>query len=392
MSEELQTKQKSKEEKKELPVLPAGTIVCNNYKIVKKINTGGMDSVVYLVQSTIDNQYYAAKVIHRTETTTQTSWDAFRDELITTWRVRFCPNVVHSYADDRSGVDHLIFVMDYINGPSLREVLSQQNHLSVEETLYIFKKIAIALDSIHSFKHKIIHQDLKPENVMLSKDRSDVKIIDFGIANVLVEGKDKKYILTKKDAVNGTFAYINPDIVRSLYNAHIRKAENKMEIVNQVVNEQIDFYAFGVMLFETLMGRKPFYAADYNKQEVTELPMRYDIPIMSKENPKIPVILDNIVYRCMASKNKDIKNRYKSAKEIIADLEEAKSQLEQPKAVALIKPANERSFQPISQFNFQLEKKPEKFYSSKWFFFLTTFVFIVVVLAMIAVILFKVLN
>ena len=118
--------------------------------------------------------------------------------------------------------------------------------------------------------------------------------------------------------------------------------------------------------------------------------MRYDIPIMSKENPKIPVILDNIVYRCMASKNKDIKNRYKSAKEIISDLEEAKLQLEQPKVVELIKPANERTFQPATQFNFHLEKKSEKFYSSKWFFFLITFIVVVILLATIAVILAKI--
>ena len=257
MSEKEQTTAESKNEKKELPVLPAGTVICNFYKVVKKITNGGMDSVVYLVQNTRDNNFYVAKVIHRTEKKTETSWNAFHDELITSWRVNSCPNVVHTYAEDRSNADYLIFVMDYVNGPSLRDVLLQQNHLSIEETLYIFKKIAIALDSLHSFKHKIIHQDLKPENIMLSKDRSDVKIIDFGIANVLVKGQDKNYVLTKKDVVNGTYAYISPDVVRSLYSAHARKVENQMEVVNQSINEQLDLYAFGVMLFETLMGRKP---------------------------------------------------------------------------------------------------------------------------------------
>ena len=315
------------EEPKSPEELPAGTILCESYKIIKKINAGGMDSIIYLGQSTKNNKFYAAKVIYKTPQTTETSWNAFKDELITNWRINKCPNVIHTHAEDKTNPNRLVVVMDYINGYTLREILVHQNHLSVEETIYIFKKIAIALDSLHSFKHKIIHQDLKPENIMLSQDRSEVKIIDFGIANVLVKGQEKNYILTKKEEVHGTFAYINPDIVRSLRSASIRKVEDKMEVVNQVVNEQLDYYAFGAMLFETLMGRKAFYAPDYSKQEVTELPLKYDVPIMSKENPKIPAILDNVVYRCMASKQDDIKNRYNNAKEIIDDLEKARQQI-----------------------------------------------------------------
>ena len=385
MAEEVQAKAEVKKEEPKLPVLEAGTILCEYYKVIKKIAEGGMDSIIYLVQSTQDNKYYAAKVIYKTEQTTEAAWDAFKDELITISRISKCPNVVHTYAEDRDDPNRLVAIMDYIDGYTLRDVISHQNHLSVEETIYIFKKIAIALESLHGFKHKIIHQDLKPENIMLSQDRSEVKIIDFGIANVLVKGQDKNYILTKKEEVHGTFAYINPDIVRSLRSASIKKLANKMEAVNQVVNEQLDYYAFGAMLFETLMGRKAFYAPDYSKQEVTELPLKYDVPIMSNENPKIPVILDNIVYRCMASKPNDIKYRYKNAREIINDLEIARKQIEQPKLTELLKPANERTFQPASKFNFKLEKNQPKFYSSKWFFFLVCFLFVAIIVALVAV-------
>ncbi|MCF0227211.1 MAG: serine/threonine protein kinase, partial [Malacoplasma sp.] len=377
---------KSKQEKPILPELEPGTILCEFYKVIQKIDTGGMSSVVYLVQSTNDNNYYVAKVIYKTDDTTEVQWDAFLDEVVTSGRVKMCPNVVHTYANE-STADRIVMVMDYIDGSTLRDILSQANHLSIEETLYIFKKIALALESLHGFKHKIIHQDLKPENIMLSKDRSDVKIIDFGIANVFIKDDNGKRILTKKEDVHGTFAYICPDLVKSLRSAYIRNMPNTMDAVNQVVEEQLDFYAFGVMLYETLMGHKPFYAPDYTKKEVMDLPLLYDVPIMSKENPKIPTILDDVVFRCMASKDNDVKHRYKSAREIIADLDEAKRQLEQPNiSTDLIKPASERTFQPSSNFNFKLEKTNAKFYSSKWFFFLVCFIFAAIIVALVTVI------
>ena len=382
MAEETKALLTSKDED-QLPELPAGTILCEFYKVVKKIAKGGMGSIIYIVQNVNNNKYYAAKVIYKTPKT-EISWNAFKDELVTCWRVNKCPNVVHTYAEDKSNPDRLVFIMDYVDGPTLRDLI-HQTHLSVEETIYIFKKVAIALDSIHSFRHKIIHQDLKPENIVLSKDRSDVKILDFGIANVLVKGRDKNHILTKKEEIHGTFAYISPDVVKSVYMSKMNRSANAIDDVNKIVNEQLDFYAFGAMLFETLMSRKPFYAPDYEKKEVAELPLKYDLPIMSNENPKIPVILDNIVYRCMASKPQDTKYRYNNAKEIIADLETARKQIKQPKLTELVKPASERSFQPASKFNFKIDKSQTKFYSSKWFFFLVCFLFVAIMVALVAV-------
>ena len=164
MAEELELK--SKQEKPILPELEPGTILCEFYKVIQKIDTGGMSSVVYLVQSTNDNNYYVAKVIYKTDDTTEVQWDAFLDEVVTSGRVKMCPNVVHTYANE-STADRIVMVMDYIDGSTLRDILSQANHLSIEETLYIFKKIALALESLHGFKHKIIHQDLKPENIVV---------------------------------------------------------------------------------------------------------------------------------------------------------------------------------------------------------------------------------
>ena len=216
MEEKLQTIDLSKNEKESLPELAPGTIICDNYEIVKEIDRGGMDSVVYLVNHVKDKQLYAAKIIYKTKKTTETQWKAFKDEIITCTRIFKCPNVVHTHAIEmQPDSNRIINVMDYVNGPSLREVIAQYNHLSVEEAIYIFKKIIIALNSLHSFKHKIIHLDLKPENVMLSSDRSEVKIIDFGISNVLISDQGKSKSLTKKDNMFGTCVYINPDIIKT---------------------------------------------------------------------------------------------------------------------------------------------------------------------------------
>lgn len=249
--------------------------------------------------------------------------------------------------------------MEYVNGKSLRQVLNQQGALSVNESIFLFKKILLALKSLYSFKQKIIHRDLKPENILLSKDRTELKIIDFGIASIIAQTHQKS-LLSNEKQLFGTYPYLSPDLLK-VFNAKDEK--DKLSIIN----EQCDFFSIGVILYEMLVGSKPFIADDYAKEEVISLPLKYDLPDMHRSNPKIPLGLENIVFRCVASKKEDIKFRYNNINEIISDVNELEIDVANHQNQHLLKPYNKRVMQN-SVFNLEKEKVKTKFYVSTWFY------------------------
>ena len=166
-----------------------GDIIFDHYKVLKQIGKGGMDSIIYLVEDTTAQKnsfslnYYALKIINRAKDTTDESWARYYDECITCTRISQCENVVKTYYIKEIVKDKTIAIlMEYVSGNSLREVIEKEGLLSVQEALFLFKKILLALKDLHSFSGKIIHRDLKPENILLSRDRSNLKIIDFGIS------------------------------------------------------------------------------------------------------------------------------------------------------------------------------------------------------------------
>jgi serine/threonine-protein kinase len=104
--------------------------------------------------------------------------------------------------------------MEYIQGETLRSIINRQGTLGIEQTLFLFKKILIAVRGLHNFRQKIIHRDLKPENIIISRDLTSLKIIDFGISTVLLTARDnnskENKILTSENELYGTFPYISP--------------------------------------------------------------------------------------------------------------------------------------------------------------------------------------
>ena len=188
---------KTQQDKFEIKI---GDIVINQYKVLKQLGKGGMDSVIYLVEditektpsNSFNNKKYALKIIDRVENTTDEAWRRYYDECVTCTRISQCENVAKTYHVAELVKNKTIMIlMEYIDGNSLREVIKKQGSLGVQESLFLFRKILIALQDLHSFNNKIIHRDLKPENILLSRDRSNLKIIDFGISSVVFTSFDK---------------------------------------------------------------------------------------------------------------------------------------------------------------------------------------------------------
>ena len=186
-------------------------------------------------------------------------------------------------------------VMEYVEGSSLRDLLSAGHRLLPERALEITAGVLAALD--YSHRHGIIHRDIKPGNVMLTR-AGDVKVMDFGIARALA---DSSATMTQTAAVIGTAQYLSPEQARG-----------------EQVDARSDIYSTGCLLYELLTGRPPFVgdspvAVAY--QHVREQPR----PPSALE-PEVPPAVDAITLKAL---RKEPAERYQSAADMRADIERA---------------------------------------------------------------------
>ena len=175
-------------------------------------------------------------------------------------------------------------VMEYVEGQTLREVLSTHGPLTVQESLDIIAGVLAPLD--YSHRNGIVHRDIKPANVMLTPE-GDIKVMDFGIARALEDTGS----LTQTSSVVGTAQYLSPEQARG-----------------EVVDARSDLYSTACLLYELLTGQPPFtgdsqLAVAY--QHVGETPRP-----PSEINPNIPPSVDHLVLHAL-SKSRD--ERYQDA-------------------------------------------------------------------------------
>ncbi len=209
------------------------------------------------------------------------------------------PNIIEIYDIGQDDDGTVFFIMELLQGESLEELLARQERLSTERAVAIILQTLSALHFAH--KKGIIHRDLKPANVFLAVDtqgREVVKLLDFGVAKVRdPSGKDKK--LTVPGAMMGTPRYASPEQIKG-------KGE---------IDQRIDIWAAGVLLYELIAGARPFEGESFSEvlsKILTEkhTPLRETLPGISIE-------LSLIADKAMA---KDPNDRYPSAQEMIADL------------------------------------------------------------------------
>jgi serine/threonine-protein kinase len=267
-------------------------------------------------------------------------------------RLSSVKNVIKTYEKKILNNSTIIIAMEYIDGVSLRKYIDIKKTLPLNEALYIIKKVIVAIKEMHKFTDKIIHRDLKPENILLSNDLLQVKLIDFGISSVTKKLKNNRIKLqTNEHAIFGTYPYLSPDIIK-LSSAEYEEEKKKY------ISEQLDFFSIGVILYEMLSGKKPFFASDYNKKEVIELPLKFDFIPLSSYNGEIPASVDNIIFRCLASKPYELHYRYTNADEILKDI----NMIGKSSNVQLIKPLNKCVIPIKNFFNIEKEKNLERNY------------------------------
>jgi serine/threonine protein kinase len=278
-------------------LLPGQIIPGTRYRVIAKIGQGAM-GVVYAAEHVELEKKVALKLLVARIAQRADAIERFRREA------RAASKIGSPYICDVTDFGSLedgraYFVMEYLEGRSLRAILDAEGSIEPGRAIAILRQTAKALGAAHD--KGIIHLDVKPDNVMLmsSARRADaVKVVDFGIAGLLEEGRDKQH-----DTVNGTPAYMAPE--RAIGRGYDRRS---------------DIYSLGVMAYEALCGTIPFESEDVattlRKHIIEEPePLRARAP-----DRKIPQPLEELVFKMMS---KDPADRPQSMAEVEALLCEA---------------------------------------------------------------------
>ncbi len=261
------------------------------YKIEEIIGVGGM-AVVYKAYDMVEDRVVAIKILKDEFASNEEFKRRFKNESKAI-AVLSHPNIVKVY--DVSFGDLIQYiVMEYIEGINLKEYIEKNSGLSWSEAVNFTIQILRGLQ--HAHDKGIVHRDVKPQNIMVLEDNT-IKVTDFGIARFA-----RNEAKTITDKAIGSVHYISPEQAKG-----------------DVTDEKADIYSVGVMLYEMLTGVLPFEAESAVSVAIMQLQTEPKLP--THINPLIPVGVEQITVKAM---QKDTRNRYKSAAEMLRDLEQFK--------------------------------------------------------------------
>ena len=266
-----------------------GRLIGGRYEVREHIATGGMASVFKTWDHHVE-RFVAVKILRSLDKNDLKAVERFRREA------RAAAKLVHSNAvtiyDFFEESNQYYLVMEYIHGPTLKQLIAQRRHLHPHETLEIASQVCAVLQVAHGYN--FIHRDIKPQNIMLASSGASinnsagagnllVKLTDFGIVRVAEEAG-----LTNSGIVLGTADYLSPEQARG-----------------EKLTASSDLYSLGVVMFEMLTGRPPFVgptAVSIAMQHASTNP-----PAMQLVNPgaSIPILVEQIVMKALEKEPED---------------------------------------------------------------------------------------
>ncbi|RMG15218.1 MAG: hypothetical protein D6731_08795, partial [Planctomycetota bacterium] len=285
-----------------------GTLLRNRYRILSLCGRGGMGTV-YKAEHTLMGRTVAIKVLNAELVRSEESVARFRREVMAMAQFRH-PNVVQIFDAGTTASGRFYMAMEFVEGPSLAEVLSEHGPLPVPTFAEYFTQVLLGVREGH--RRGIVHRDLKTDNIHVGSDdrgAPQIKIMDFGIAKVLGgDGEDplsqsNVFVTTERVAV-GTPQYMSPE--QASGGAH--------------VDLRSDLYSLGVVAFELLTGELPFEAdspVGYIGKHILDPPRSF-----AEANPKLPPMPEVEAF-VLKALEKEPDQRYSDAEAMLDALEAA---------------------------------------------------------------------
>ncbi|MFR6714624.1 MAG: Stk1 family PASTA domain-containing Ser/Thr kinase [Dorea longicatena] len=262
-----------------------GIVLGKRYAVLSKIGAGGMADV-YKGRDQMLNRYVAIKVLKKQYKEDENFVRKFRSEAQAAAGL-IHPNIVNVYdvGEDR-GLNYM--VMELVEGITLKEYIERKGRLSHKETISIAIQMCSGIGAAHA--SGIIHRDIKPQNIIISKD-GKVKVTDFGIAKAITSN-------TVSTNAMGSVHYTSPEQARGGFS-----------------DQRSDIYSIGITLFEMVTGQVPFDGE--TTVEVAMKHLQQEITPPSELVPDIPYSLEQIILKCT---QKSSERRYESTEALIQDL------------------------------------------------------------------------
>ncbi len=284
----------------------APPLVVGRYALYDKLASGGMASVhvARILGDAGFSRTVAIKRLHPQYASDPDFAAMFVDEARLAARIRH-PNVVPTL-DVVSEAGELFLVMDYVEGEALSQLLrlafARGESVSVDIAVGVIAGALHGLHAAHEAKNEqgeplgIVHRDVSPQNIMVGTDGIP-RVLDFGVAKAMGQ-----LHTTREGQVKGKLAYLAPEQIQG----------------GHTLTRQVDVFAAGVVLWETLCGERLF--AGDNEGATIERVLRHEIPLPSKSNPKVPRAIDTVVMRAL---ERDVTKRFATAQDMADALESA---------------------------------------------------------------------
>ena len=278
----------------------SGELIDGRYQLTRQVANGGMASVYEAIDTRLDRKV-AVKIMHPHLAQDEAFVNRFIREAKAAAALSH-PNIVavQDQGWNQNGVPAVFIVMELIEGHTLREYLNERGRFEIKDAINYLTPILSALAAAHDLG--IVHRDMKPENILISKE-GRVKIADFGLARGELIGST---MTAESSVVLGSVSYLSPE-----------------QVQRGVADSRSDVYAVGIVAFEMLTGEKPFTGD--SPIQIAYMHVNQEIPSLRSKRKEIPEALDTLISKAT---DRDPDKRPRTAGEFLKSLESIQSEID----------------------------------------------------------------